>query len=63
MYMTRTAQRTVVHVISRKRDQIATLCEELDDLNDYLDLTEARVRDEGRPRLTHAEVKERYGLK
>jgi hypothetical protein len=29
----------------------------------YLDLTEARVRDEGKPRLTHDEVKKRYGLK
>jgi LytS/YehU family sensor histidine kinase len=40
-----------------------TLREELEDLNDYLDLTEARVRDAGKPRLTHAEVKKRYGLK
>jgi len=32
-------------------------------LNDYLDLTEARVRDEGKPRLAHAEVKKRYGIK
>jgi hypothetical protein len=30
---------------------------------DYLDLTEARVRDEGKLRLTHAEVKKRYGIK
>ena len=37
--------------------------EELEDLNYYLDLTEARVRDEGKPRLTHAEVKKRYGVK
>ena len=31
-------------------------------LNDYLDLVEARVRDEGKPRLTHAEVKKRVRL-
>jgi len=37
--------------------------EELEDLNDYLDLTEARVRDEGKPRLTHDEVKKRYAVK
>ena len=30
---------------------------------DYLDLTESRVRDEGKPRLTHAEVKKRCGVK
>jgi len=61
--MTKVAQQTVVRSISRKREQIATLREELEDLNDYLDLTEAHVRDEGKPRLTHAEVKKRYGLK
>ena len=63
MFMTITAQQTVVRSISRKREQIAILREELEDLNDYLDLTEARVRDEGKPRLTHAEVKKRYGVK
>ena len=63
MFMTKTAEKTVVRSISRKREQIATLREELEDLNDYLDLTEARVRDQGKPRLTQAEVKKRYGLK
>ena len=61
--MTKAAQQTLVRDISRKRQQIATLWEELDDLNDYLDLTEARLRDEGKPRLTHDEVKKRYGVK
>jgi hypothetical protein len=63
MFMTKTAQQTVVRSISRKREQIATLREELEALNDLLDLTEARVRDQGKPRLTQAEVKKRYGLK
>jgi LytS/YehU family sensor histidine kinase len=54
---------TFAGLISRKRKQIASLREELEDLNDYLDLVEARVRDEGKPRLTHAEVKKRYGVK
>jgi len=61
--MLKPVPQNVVRDISRKREQIATLREELEDLNDYLDLTEARVRDEGKPRLTHAEVKKRYGLK
>ena len=61
--MPKIVQRTIVRSIARKREQIATLREELHDLHDYLDLTEARVRDEGKPRLTHAEVKKRYGLK
>jgi LytS/YehU family sensor histidine kinase len=55
--------KTVVRSIRQKREQIAALREELEDLNDYLDLTEARVRDEGKTRLTHAEVKKRYGVK
>jgi LytS/YehU family sensor histidine kinase len=61
--MTKTAEKTVVRSIHQKRGQIATLREELEDLNDYLDLTEARVCDEGKPRLTQAEVKKHYGVK
>jgi len=61
--MTKAVQQTIVRSISRKREQIATLREELEDLNDYLDLVEARVRDNGKPRLTQAEAKKRYGLK
>ena len=49
--------------IMKRKKHTCTLREELEDLNDYLDLTEARVRDEGKPRLTHAEVKKRYGVK
>jgi LytS/YehU family sensor histidine kinase len=61
--MTKIVEKDLVRSIHQKREQIATLREELEDMNDYLDLTEARVRDEGKPRLTHAEVKKRYGLK
>jgi len=56
-------EKTVVRSIHKKREQIAALREEFEDLNDFLDLVEARVRDEGKPRLTHEEVKKRYGLK
>ena len=61
--MSKVMQHAVVRDISHKREQIATLREELDDLNDCLDVAEARVRDEGKPRLTHDEVKKRYGIK
>lgn len=61
--MIKALQKTVGRSIRQKRQQIATLREELEDLNDYLDLTEARVRDQGRPRLSHADVKKRYGVK
>jgi LytS/YehU family sensor histidine kinase len=61
--MTKTVEKNLVRSIHQKREQIATLREELENMNDYLDITEARVRDEGKPRLTQAEVKKRYGLK
>jgi LytS/YehU family sensor histidine kinase len=61
--MTKIAQKTALRSIARKREQIATLREELEDLNDYLNLTEARLRDQGKPRLSHNEVKKRFGLK
>ena len=61
--MTKVLEKTVVRSIHQKREQIATLREELEDLNDCLDLAEARVRDEVKPRLTHDEVKKRYGVK
>ncbi|MSU58743.1 MAG: hypothetical protein EXS35_11325 [Pedosphaera sp.] len=61
--MTKTVEKTVVRSIHKKREQITALRAELEDLNDYLDLVEARVRDEGKPRLTHEEVKKRYGVK
>jgi LytS/YehU family sensor histidine kinase len=61
--VTRTAQQTILRSISEKRARIAALREELEDLHDYLDLTEARMRDEGKPRLTRAEVKKRYAVK
>jgi hypothetical protein len=51
-----------VKIVKRKH-HTPTLREALEDLNDYLDLAEARVRDEGKPRLTHADVKKRYGVK
>jgi hypothetical protein len=47
----------------KRKKHTRTLREEREDLNDYLDLTEARVRDEGKPRLTHDEVKKRYAVK
>jgi hypothetical protein len=61
--MTKTIERQIVKTIKTKREELAAIREELEDLFDYLDLLEARARDEGKPRLTHAEMKKRYGLK
>jgi hypothetical protein len=61
--MTKAEHKTVVRTIRRKREQIASLREDLESLNDYLDLVAARAQDEGKPRLTHDQVKRRYGLR
>ncbi len=42
--------------------QIGTLREQLEDLNDYLDLIEARARNEGKPTLTTDQVRKQLGL-
>jgi hypothetical protein len=47
----------------KRKKHTRMLREELEDLNDYFDLTEAHVRDEAKPRFTHDEVKKHYGLK
>ena len=43
--------------------QIARLREELEDLQDSLDAIEARARNLGKPTYSHAEVKEKFGIK
>jgi uncharacterized membrane protein len=61
--MTKTLEREVTRSIREKRHQLQAIRDEVEDLADYLDLLEARARDQGKPRLRHAEVKARYGLK
>ena len=56
-------ERKIDRTIRRKREELVSLREEVEDLIDYLDIIEARARDAGKPRLTHTEVKKRYGLK
>ncbi len=61
--MTKTTEREITRTIGQKRKQLAVIREEVEDLLDYLDLVEARARDQDKPRLTHADVKKRFGLK
>jgi cell division protein FtsB len=42
--------------------QITSLREQVEDLNDYLDLLEARARNKGKRSLTTAEVRKQLGL-
>jgi len=61
--MTRSVEKNVGRVIINKRLQLEVLRGEIEDLSDYLDVLEARARDLGKVRLSHDEVKKRYGLK
>ena len=42
--------------------QISSLREQMEDLNDYLDLLEARARNKGKPTFTTDEVRKHLGL-
>ena len=42
--------------------QISLLREQMEDLNDYLDLLEARARNKGKPTFTTDEVRKQLGL-
>ena len=53
--MKRRRQKTVLK-------QIGSLREQMEDLNDYLDLLEARARNKGLPRFTTDQVRKQLGL-
>lgn len=42
--------------------EVSKLREEIEDLTDYLDLLEARARNEGKPRYTTTQVRKKLGL-
>jgi hypothetical protein len=60
-YMTKTLEREIGRTVRQKRQQLCVIREEVEDLLDYLDVLEARAKDVGKPRLSHDEVKKRYG--
>jgi tRNA U34 5-carboxymethylaminomethyl modifying GTPase MnmE/TrmE len=59
--MTKTLEREISRTVRQKRQQLSTIREEVENLLDYLDVLEARSKDAGKPRLSHAEVKKRFG--
>ena len=42
--------------------QISSLRQQMEDLNDYLDLLEARARNKGKPTFSTEEVRKQLGL-
>ena len=49
--------------IRKRRKQVTQLRQELEDMEDYIDILEARRKSLGKPRLTHAQVEKRYAVK
>ena len=61
--MSKTIERELSKTIRQKREQLVAIREEVEDLIDYLEVLEARARDQNKPRFTHGEVMKRYNLK
>lgn len=61
--MNKPASQRIDRAIIEKRLQLKSLRDEIEDLTDYLDVLETRARDLGKARVSHDEVKKRYGLK
>ena len=59
--MTKTLEREIGRTVRQKRQQLSLIREEVETLLDYLAVLEARAQDAGKPRLSHDEVKKRYG--
>jgi len=59
--MTKTLKREISRTVRQKRQQLSVIREEVENLLDYLAVLEARAKDAGKPRLSHNEVKKRYG--
>ena len=61
--MTSTVGNNVTRAIVKKRLELEELRDQIEDLIDYVKVLEARARDVGKRRLSHDEVKKRYGLR
>jgi hypothetical protein len=64
MFMISTVTEKTAEKNQRKNviSQIASLREQMEDLNDYLDLLEARARNKGKRTFTTEEVRKQLGL-
>jgi hypothetical protein len=49
--------------IRKRRQEVGRLRDDLEELEDYLDILEARRQSIGKPRQTQAQVERRYGVK
>jgi hypothetical protein len=61
--MTKATLRILDVDIKKRRREVSRLQEDLEDLEDYLDILEARRKSIGKATLTQAEVERRYVTK
>ena len=59
--MTKILEREIGRTVREKRQQLSAIRKEVENLLDYLAVLEARAKDAGKPRLSHDDVKKRYG--
>jgi len=52
-----------ITTIREKREQLRVIRDEVENLIDYLEVLEARARDQNKPTTAHAEVMKRYRVK
>ena len=60
--MTKAVLERVDTEIKRRRSEVSRLHTELEDLDDYLDVLDARRRSLGKRTYTQAEMEKRYGV-
>lgn len=61
--MSKMIDRELSKEIRDKREQLMAIREEVENLIDYLEVLEARARDQNKPRASHADVIKRYRVK
>jgi LytS/YehU family sensor histidine kinase len=61
--MSRAMSRELSKTIRQKREQLVAIRDEVEDLIDYLEVLEARARDQNKPTIAHSEVMKRYRVK
>jgi hypothetical protein len=61
--MSKTIDKEISKTIREKREQLVAIREEVENLIDYLEVLEARARDQKKPRVAHADVLKRYMAK
>ncbi len=61
--MSKTIDRELSKTIREKREQLKVIRDDVENLIDYLEVLEARARDQNKPTTAHAEVMRRYRVK